>query len=315
MDKQTKQVVANALDNALTTVAMREYNRLAYYLQPDHISDNVADALNALGSLQSGDMPGYDEWISLFYHWYQPSQINLAYSMIKSLTGVSEKLYVVGFGCGALAMQFGVALAAADALEQMQPISEIRIDSFDSSRDMIEMGEKIWEQFKMEVSRFPSLRYLSLACEVINSQKEGHSSFDIGSNHAWATAWDSERWVSAMHVIYDDNRDDIQHWLNVLVSNSSPNVCFATTHFSKGNLLQEAWGFMDYDEYYLPPLTITPQFRGVLSEITRWRKSLNSTLQINHRFLERNVTWEWPEAAFMIHTKGPIPMDADDLPW
>ena len=35
-------------------------------------------------SLFEGGMPDYDEWDALFYHWYQPSQINLAYSIIKS---------------------------------------------------------------------------------------------------------------------------------------------------------------------------------------------------------------------------------------
>lgn len=238
--------------------------------------------------------------------------------MIKStLTGriaLNNKLYVVDLGCGALAMQFGVALAAADALEEMQPISEIRIDSIDSSQDMVNIGQKLWQQFKVEVNKDSRLGHVSLACDIIKPEINPSSS-KLTSNRVWVETWRSECWVSAVHLGYDDNKDNARQSLNSLISGFKPDVCFATTHTSKRELLQKVWSFMDYDEYHLPALTIEPQFSGVLPKITRWRKNLNSALQINHSYLERNVTWEWPEAAFMIHAKGPMPMDADDLPW
>ncbi|MXY47627.1 MAG: hypothetical protein F4Y44_11780 [Chloroflexi bacterium] len=319
MDEQTKQSVMKALDNALTTVAIREYNRLSYRLLREQVADITKNALNSLGKLQSGNIPDYGDWVALFYHWYQPSQINLAYSMIKSTAIVSDRLRVLDYGCGALAMQFGVALATADALEEMQSISEIRIDSLDTSQAMVEMGQKIWEQFKIEASKDSNLRYVSLACEIINPQiillTNLPSMIGVNSNTAWATAWQSECWLGALHAVYDDNRDNVQRWLNSIVDRLNPDICFATTHSSKDYLIREVWDFIDYAEYYLPELTIESQFRGMLPEITQWRINLNTALQINHHYLNRPVTWEWPEAAFMIHTKYSEPTDADDLPW
>ena len=103
MDEQTKQAVAKALDNALTTVAVREYNLLACTLHPaDSASAEITRSLNSLGRLYAGNRPDYDEWDALFYHWYQPSQINLVYSMIKSTLPENiipnNRLYVAGCG-------------------------------------------------------------------------------------------------------------------------------------------------------------------------------------------------------------------------
>ena len=252
-------------------------------------------------------MPDYNEWDTLLYHWYQPSQINLAYSTIKSKTMVSDKLRIVDFGCGALAIQFGVALRAADALEQMQPLSEVRIDSLDTSRAMVRMGQKIWEQFKIEAKKDSSLRHVSLACEIMNPHitlLTDRSMTQVDNNTVWANAWQSECWVSALHTIYEGNKDNVQRWLSFIVDKLNPDLCFATTHSSNSTLLSEVWGFMDYNEYhYLFTPPIEPQFKGALPEITQWRSKLNSALKINHNYLNNNVTWEWPNAASIIHTK------------
>ena len=328
MDDQTKKTFANALDNALTTVAIWEYNRLSYRLNRDQITERIKGALNSLGNLQAGNIPNYDEWDALFYHWYQPSHINLAYSLITSASAdniaINDKLRVVDFGCGALAMQFGVALATADALERMQPLSEIRIDSLDTSQSMINMGQKIWERFKAEVNKDSNLRHLRLACEIISPQVSSltnsplltnpTSMVGVNRNTAWATAWQSDSWVSALHTVYDANKDDMRRSLSSIVNKLNPHKCFATTHSSSENLLQEVWDFMDYDKYHLSRPTIEPQFSGALPEITQWRKNLNSALHINHRYLDRDVTWEWRHPECMIHTKRPMPID-DDLPW
>ena len=112
------QIATIILDEVITTVSEQEFNRLAKDLNTDQITKKVLGALESLGKLQKGEMSDYhDEWVALFYHWYQPSQINLAYSMIKSITNstdiLNEKLHIVDFGCSSLAMQFGVALAVA----------------------------------------------------------------------------------------------------------------------------------------------------------------------------------------------------------
>ena len=139
----------------------------------------IETALRDLEGLQNGEIPYYDDkWLPLLYStWYQPSHINLAYSMINEIAKRrypkrvvltrNGKLHVVDFGCGTLAMQFGVALAAADAIQQGEPLTSIKIDLIDSSRPMIDFGLKIWSQFKNEVRRDHRLARLSEACDLI----------------------------------------------------------------------------------------------------------------------------------------------------
>ena len=96
--------------------------------------------------LRTLESPDYsDGMVALIYVVrYQLSHTNLAYSIIKmmkeqagsiksTLTN-TDSLQVVDFGCGSLAMQFGVALAVADVLEQGHTMSEVRIDSIGISR-------------------------------------------------------------------------------------------------------------------------------------------------------------------------------------
>lgn len=124
-----QKLTTKALDKAITKVVCDEFNRISKNLSDVETAQKVEYALDQLSKLQRGVMPKYDEWVALFYaSWYQPAQINLAYSMITDMVKEicdgaltsTGKLYVYDFGCGALAMQFGVALAAADALRNGQ---------------------------------------------------------------------------------------------------------------------------------------------------------------------------------------------------
>ena len=181
MNDATKRAVTNALDNTLMAVVPHLYEHFEQYemKRGRKISDRVSYALKELAKLRGPDIPDYDDaGVALLYYWYQPRQINLAYSLITSeaVGGItSDRLRVIDFGCGALAMQFGVALAAADALEQGIPISEIRIDSIDSSKLMISVGENLWKQFKIEVSDWVKtkdqrLAHVKEACAIIKPQ-------------------------------------------------------------------------------------------------------------------------------------------------
>ncbi len=133
-------------------VASEKYKRLSEELSliaMPRITD-CALTLRQLKGLQSGVMPNYDQWVAPFYlSWYQPGQINLAYSMITAIANAkgvfteTGKLHVVDFGSGVLAMQFEVALAAADAIRDEQTIDEILIDSLDSITAMINIGMKL----------------------------------------------------------------------------------------------------------------------------------------------------------------------------
>ena len=78
-----KIAVQSALDNAIADAGRVEFRRLAQGLTPQQISITVAYALDQLRRLARGEMPNYNEWVTLFYGlWYHPKHVNLAYRMI-----------------------------------------------------------------------------------------------------------------------------------------------------------------------------------------------------------------------------------------
>lgn len=237
------KIATNILDLVIETVSKQEFKRLAGGLNTNQITQKVFNALESLGKLQKGEMSDYhDEWVALFYHWYQPSQINLAYSMIKSMissTGIlNEKLHIVDFGCGSLAMQFGVALAVADTINK-RPITEIRIDSIDTSQAMIKIGQKMWKLFTLRACRYPDIyNHLGPVCEIIQPNYYK----DIGQVEL-AQSSDRDRWISAIHAVYDENKDDVKQSLESLVDRLHPDTCFVSTHSSKDSLLSDVWPF------------------------------------------------------------------------
>ena len=94
-------------------------------------------------------MPAYNIWDSIFYSlWYQPGHINLAYTLVKKvpeqrnpLISGRGSLFVKDFGCGELAMQFGIALAALDTFEAYGSVPDIAIFSEDNSKHMDFFGK------------------------------------------------------------------------------------------------------------------------------------------------------------------------------
>ena len=296
--------IADALDKAITTVAEQEFDRLTKGLNNEQIAEKIVGALQSLKRLQEGNIPNYDEWDALFYHWYQPSHISLAYNTIKLANGLSDQLHFVDFGCGALAMQFGVFLAAADAIERGQSITEIKIDSIDTSQAMVSIGQKIWEQLKREVGRNPSLSYLDRAYEVI--QPIHLIIQEIGTIERVEFARNSSVWVSAIHAVYDDNKNVLQQSLKLLVDRFKPDVCFASTHILSKPLLSEVWSFADDRYDVISHDDVQPSFVDELAEITQWRRELNSNLpQIDPIlwYLDSPVTWKWADSTFCIYTR------------
>ncbi|MYA62800.1 MAG: hypothetical protein F4X94_09540 [Dehalococcoidia bacterium] len=134
-----QQEVTKALSNAIVEEAQREFERLSAGMGTRDIAYSVENALRELRRLSSSEMPQYDDrWVALFYlTWYQPRQINTVYRMLRGYLIrediVGSELLIVDFGCGALATQFGVALAFADLAQLRKPIPRINILLMDSS--------------------------------------------------------------------------------------------------------------------------------------------------------------------------------------
>ena len=310
-----QKLTTKALDKAITKVVCDEFNRISKNLSDVETAQKVEYALDQLSKLQRGVMPKYDEWIAPFYvSWYQPPQINLAYSMIMDMVtetydGVlapTGKLYVYDFGCGALATQFGVALAAADALRNGQKLDSVYIASSDTSEAMIGIGVKVWEQFKSEVRREPRLSHLSQACDLIEAQI-------INGCPARKSSADETCWLSAIHAVYGTNEDDVRKRLSELGKWASPNVVFLTTHYKENALLYRASPFhnnqYDFGEWEVPPL-----LSGGSSRVTNLRKGISEKIEselpnssgINidliTNYLKGPVKWGWRSAAIHIYT-------------
>lgn len=308
-----RKLTTDALDKAITAVVRDEFNRISR--SDVETAQKVEYALDQLSKLQQGVMPKYDEWVAPFYvSWYQPPQINLAYSMIMDMVtetcdGVlapTGKLYVYDFGCGALATQFGVALAAADALRNGQKLDSVYIASDDASKAMISIGVKVWKQFKSEVRKEPRLSHLSQACDLIETQIVSH-------RLARKSSADEICWLSAIHAVYDKNQDDVRKRLSELGKWVSPNVVFLTTHYKEDSLLYKASPFHN-NQYEFSAWDVLPLLSGEFRRTTNLRKRISekietelpnpSGIDINlvKNYLKGSVKWDWRTAAIHIYT-------------
>lgn len=310
----TNQVLAKkVLDNAIAEVARAEFNRLSCELDPIQTANKVECALRHLEGLQDGIMPAYDEWDALFYaSWYQGSQINLTYSIIRKMLqdGVSldGSLHIVDWGCGALAMQFGVALAAADAISQGQAIDAIRIDLIDDSASMIAIGKKIWDAFTQKLSRYPQLTHVSKACEKIDFQKVNTTDVQKIPGGCW---------ISAIHAVYEENIDELNCELSELVNELAPDVLLTTTHKDYRSLLLEVCSLCDSEYDSEMTSSISQQFSGYLGRTYKWRGDLCSkilhdvsqdTICIDRGFIKNYLTkyrvrWQRHDAVIRTHTR------------
>lgn len=303
-------LTTDALDNAITKVVCDEFNRISKKLSAGETARKVEYALDQLSKLQRGVMPEYDDWVAPFYaSWYQPAQINLAYSMItdmltETFDGVlapTGKLYVYDFGCGALAMQFGVALAAADALRKGQKLDSVYIASSDASKAMIIIGVKVWKQFKSEVRKESRLSHLSQACDLIKTQFANHSL-------ARKPSADEMCWLSAIHTAYKTNQEEVKSDLDLLRADLNPDIGFATSHIMELSVVNFISPFRRNDKYAPhPEIVVYPVFEGGLPKITEWRRACSNSLlnpsgrTINYLF--KPVSWKWPSATIQIYTR------------
>ena len=141
MDRKPMDAVGDALDTAITKVAKKRLASLSADQSDQRIAMRIYRSLDSLRQLQRGVMPDYNDWDALIYClWYQPGHVNLAYTLARKVpasknplvTGKGQ-LRVIDFGCGALAVQFGLALVAADTLARHRRLPQITVIPIDTS--------------------------------------------------------------------------------------------------------------------------------------------------------------------------------------
>lgn len=314
MAPHTQEAVAHALDSAIVKVAARQFQRLSRGLSTRQIAMEVYRSLASFEDLKKDVMPRYNEWDALFYLlWYQPKQINLAYSAIVVATGLKdfmvqkEELYVADVGCGALAMQFAVALAAAEARRKGEAISSVRFDSIDTSRPMLDTGAALWDEFKRQVRRDRGLRHIAETLDIVTWSAHEDLQGIQGPSAS------EEGWTSAIHAVYQSNRRAIRTALS-RVERRKGTIGIITSALDKVATASSVSPFEERGYVRRPQDRVYARFKGTFGRTTEWKSSLYETIRaegstFNGRYvgiryrLTNPVTAVWPAAACLIYTK------------
>ena len=225
MDKKKLAAVTRALDKAVVTVAKSELDRLASKSSDLQFVQGIYKTLDSFRALSTGAMPEYDDWDALLYStWYQPGHINLAYSAIQKVPEIlnplktgNGQLYVNDFGCGELAMQFALVLAASDTLEKRKPYPQLIINSSDPCRAMTDIGWKIWRTFFREIGNLKEYPELHALRQVRHKLR-----FDYPDDA------NAIRWLGLFHVAYKDLATSLNRTLASYVEKGSPDVVLVT---------------------------------------------------------------------------------------
>ena len=277
---RNNRYIIRHLDNTIKAVGEATFDRLAKTRNgPAWYPMN--GAFLQLRRLIDDEMPIYDDWSALFYLlWYQPKQINVAYRAIngkrrgKRLINASI-LHLIDFGCGALAMQFGIALSIADAIDRGDPVPTVRVDSIDECDAMINLGRNVWQTFMDSLAENPRMATLTQACGLI----------DWHTNNAETTEEfvraiprqiGAEVWLSALHTVYDENIKDVRDSLAEIVRHHGPDFGFITSIRRKEELVHQDWQpFQDhgYRMIRLDPRDLFEGIEGELPETTEYRRS------------------------------------------
>ena len=307
-----RTLVAQVLDEAIKTVAEKEFKRLCSATHNDahQISTNVSAALNALGKLQDGVEPKYNEWVALFYlTWYQPRQINMALKILRQFYENSRHKYqsagrlfhVIDLGCGALAVQFAMALLAT---EYHWAGSDVTVIGIDPSEPMRNIGEELWLQFWLNLSNHPNLckhsELLDLirSCDTMASSCESFDSFSsyqcskVGLSQATER---SEFWMMAVDVVYTSNKNKIKEAFETIRNQCKLSRIFLTCRNRPDR--RDTARFVVGREFECEKKLGVENlwFEGTLPITTEWRSGLIAELNVqierHRRLLNNSVKW------------------------
>ena len=308
-----QSVLFTVLDRSIAKVADIEFRQLSRGLGEEAVAIKVGEALDALGGLQQGNPPDYrNPWVALFYlTWYQPGHIRLAHDLILSLgerkdgglftEAGNTTLRVVDFGCGALAMLFGISWIVADAIEQGADVECIRVDSYDTGDSMIKLGIGAWNQFKDSLSNIPDLHYLRIATKNLVQPEFWGSDPTTSCSHSEST---EGKWLTAMHTVYRESLDPTKQKLGEIATRFTPDVGLFTCHADRGSLeLLDQASPLQSNTYHRWNKEIFLPSAEVLNDVTQWRRKIAEEFTIDHRFLSRNVTWGCSRASALMSVR------------
>lgn len=249
--------VINALDHAIARAGKHELDLALHEPEYDHeIPDPkrrlVVEKSHLLQeTLRQLRMPDYHDPIiaDAYLLYYHPSHVALAYALVSDqarrhpgnqlLRPGSTKLHIIDLAAGNLAMQFGVAIAVADAIERGDQISEVRITNIDPSQAMLRAGYDAWHEFVDAVRSDPELRPLCRACDLIISEWM-NDPYSILQQMPDAECWISE--LYGLHKFNDANRNGIRDELEHLHQVTNPTTVIVACYGRRVMTLQGASG-------------------------------------------------------------------------
>lgn len=296
----------NSLDRAIARTTSPEFDRLRAGLGAETIAGYIHTAMEELRKLQQGRMPDYyNPWVAPFYtSWYQPGQVNLAYTLIREMMGwqgerltcnAAGNLCVVDFGCGASATRFGLTLAVAHAIQDGQNVGRVEVYGTDISQPMVEMGERLWATWGEEIANEGVLRTAYETVRSVNTtQVEGW----VAPEPSGA---DSDRWLIALHTAYQSNSLEVRRHLRYIANAFRPRAGFVTSHV--GNQLPVRV-ISPYDDVWeVVPMAILD---ADCYETTDWRSRLcfefAEYLQyIDYNYLDNQVSYDVEPFFCLLH--------------
>lgn len=296
------QIIADALDKTIATVAEQEFNRLRRGLNDVQVAEQVAKALNELAKLQDWDSPDYpdynNDWVALFYvTWYQPRQINVALAILQQLyeETLREKaeanypVEIIDVGCGALSVQFATAIVATEHQHTV-----VSVHGIDPSHPMKRIGEKLWSEFCVIVAEQPDLSDLLQTCNLMTGSCELFGSFDSHLSTYPETLYPSPTFLLlTIYALYDSNQLDIKETLQKFHNLGHVFPMFVACHLKSSDIAESVIGGHDSLqrlEYNELPM------QGALLKTSEWRRCLlerlpEGSLGDKEYYLQGKVRW------------------------
>ena len=299
-----RQALVEALDTAIATAAedtlkaaflTPPFNHLSPCERTEKVRHNAYAMRSALGGLR---MPDYNNDITSAAYLlnYHPSHVGLAHAVVnqavssrdsgKMIVSDTRRLHVVDLASGTLAMQFGIAIAVADALVRGDVISEVVIDSVDINPAMLKAGRIAWDNFVDAVRNNENLTALAAACKLIEPYR--YTRYDAVPSR------DGECWLSCLHGVYQRNSGDLEQSLHALHDKHNPVVGLMT-----------CWGKTLEDQNITIAMRLAP-FRGA-----NWQAQpayfLEKGTEYNIPFLFKNQEHDALQTAEVGHRSGILP--------
>ena len=234
----------------------------------------IITALRGLQGLAKAQAPDYDdEWLSLLYvAWYQPTHVNMAYTLVQSvpdhhnpLSSGKGGLHVQDFACGPFAMQFGFALALAEKLRDRGSGLVPTIYSHDNSDRMWNLGLDLYQEFHRVIENHSEgdlLFHMTHACTNLRFRAP-EPPFPRSTN-----------WLTVLHAAYPGEiGTDIEIEVERRLMNQRPEIVIVTAHPDNKEYM-----FVPTAKSYRAVASRTPgpqmSLGGSFDETTLWRSDL-----------------------------------------